>query len=1838
MKLIRITVSFVLAISTFVIFSNPQVSNAVVGWVGAAGSPYIGSAASQPMDINVSRNATYSTNRWNRYFAIDSKGFPHVVWVEYGVYTVHYLKWNGIEWVNVNNIPYNPSTLNSMISSSGDCPQLVLDNLDYPHIVFHGGQTWFTDIEVTYIRWDGSNWVNSFGVVYNGVNGNISNDNVDSVNPGLVIDNQNHPHIVWLDENNDDVIYIHFDGNNWLNANGLVYDPLTNNGHISKNMGECHYPFINISSSNKIGIVWETDIGSNYDIFYVEIKNNQVQNVYGILYNGMNANVSNDTFLNFDQSADLSFDNNGNPCILWQAYGDVYCIIWNGSNWLTINGNLYVPNSGNANITQTSGLSESSTASFDSDNLPHFAWSDTTYGNREICYMKWNGSTFVNAYNEVYSPISGNAIVSNNTGSSYNPHLELNNLGLPYLLWSDDTSGNNEIYFVQFANSFDGTFDISKTVDTNGDGDFTDSGKTVNAGDTLTYKINWQFAQGQDPLENPYLYDTVPDGTTYVAGSASPNANISYSLDGGATWIAGEPPNGSPAGTQLRWDLSSLWVGAAGSPYIGSAPTQPMDINVSRTVSQSGYNVALTGQASERIKIDSKGYPNIVWVESIAGNWDICYVRWNGSNWVNIQGLIYNPVLYNANVSNTVTMSIFPELALDSNDYPNICWSEGTSMNTTDVWFVKWNGTSWVNVNNSIYAPLTNNANISNNSGWSNFPTIRLNKNNQPHIAWDDFSYAGYSREIMYVRWDGANWLNVQGTIFDPITGNAKVSQNGGASCDPSIALDINGNPYLAWDDYSYGPVRFILIHWDGAKWISIDGIPFDSAIGNANIGGAGNSPKVRLGNDGYPRVCWPQLIGDFEICYIRWDGSKWVNIYNNVYNPITNNHNISNDANDSWLGNFELDNQDNPHFIWQNAIPTNDEVMYVFWNGNNLITANGSQYDPLTTNANISKNSGISRSPSIAIDNINNPHIVWLDNTLGNDEIFYVTKSNDKDFSFSVKVDNPPTSPAFCNKATFRHKWDNGTAIESNEVCNTINYNFTGTFTLGKGVDTNGDGIYADSGKTVDPGAKLSYKIDWSFDNPNNDPLFGAYVYDTITLGTTYVAGSAPTYNLSYSTNGGSTWIAGEPPDGSPAGTRLRWKLSQPGWTNAKGQLVNSTNPNVSNNTGVSDFPSLAINKNGDPCIAWSDDVSGATLVYYARWNGSQWVNAAGLPFTVANGSTAGIRGGDPSLALDPVTGNPWIAFQSNAILFSNLEIHILRWNGAQWTNAAGIAATLLNTNVSNNTGLSWFPSHQLALDSNGYPCFVWKDNSTGSWQSYFARWNGISWTNVLGAVLTATNGSIGNGIVDPSFWPTLVLDENDYPCIAWDSTIAGNSEVCFARWNGTQWVNSFGTPLTPSNCNISNNSGSSVIPYLAMDKLTHNPCIVWSDDTSGNYEIYFAKWNGSAWVNANGTMLNATNANMSFTSGLSSLLSIAIDGNNLPAVTWEDDTTGNSEIYYAKWNGSSWVNAKGDAFTAANGIINTSPARSWFPSLAFDPVTNNPNIAWLDRTPGSNEVYFARWTDFKQSFTFSVKIDKPFTNPALSPICNTASFAHVFDNGIPVVSNSACVSVKGIETKKEAVLTITKTSKSFQYWPKDTFEFTITVKNTGQSKATDVVVSDLFPKELDFVSSIPSGLAGHSTVKFQFGDFNPGRVEVIKLKFRLNPKLEVQDCIMVTNEAIASSGGTTVKDLAVFKVCAPKAPCPLYFETIWSGLVDNVGKTNQEIKASIRPSCGSSPYTVSVDWGDGSKSNGIIKDSSEFFLASHSYASVGEYRVTVTVSDAYMSTRTVAKSVKIE
>jgi hypothetical protein len=151
---------------------------------------------------------------------------------------------------------------------------------------------------------------------------------------------------------------------------------------------------------------------------------------------------------------------------------------------------------------------------------------------------------------------------------------------------------------------------------------------------------------------------------------------------------------------------------------------------------------------------------------------------------------------------------------------------------------------------------------------------------------------------------------------------------------------------------------------------------------------------------------------------------------------------------------------------------------------------------------------------------------------------------------------------------------------------------------------------------------------------------------------------------------------------------------------------------------------------------------------------------------------------------------------------------------------------------------------------------------------------------------------------------------------------------------------------------------SGWSWRPAIAVDSGDHIH-IVWSDDTSGNHEIFYRKSTdgGTTWSAPKRLTTNW---------GTSENPSIAVDSSDTIHVVWEDSSTGYEEIFYRQTTdeGTTWSAAKRLTWTAGSSEV---------PDLAVD-SSGAIHVAWQDDTPGNDEIFYKKSTDGGASWT-SVK-----------------------------------------------------------------------------------------------------------------------------------------------------------------------------------------------------------------------------------------------------------------------
>ncbi len=436
--------------------------------------------------------------------------------------------------------------------------------------------------------------------------------------------------------------------------------------------------------------------------------------------------------------------------------------------------------------------------------------------------------------------------------------------------------------------------------------------------------------------------------------------------------------------------VGAQWYCADGSVY--DPLSEPNLANVSRNDDNSW---------PPTLCIDSSGNPHIAWFDnSDDGNYEILYTRWDGSDWVCADGSVYDPLAGNANVSRNNAWSQNPSLALDSSGNPHIAWHDG-SFGRLEILYTRWNGSDWVCADNSVYDPKAdpNAANVSRNSYSSCDPSLALDSSDNPHIAWHDERIYNEFYEILYTRWNGSEWACADGEVYDPVAepNPANLSRNSGRSTQPSLALDSSGKPHISWeDDYGYINEEILYAHWNGTDWVCAGGDVYDPDTENANVswsGGISHYPSLALDSSGNPHIAWEYSgYGRREIIYTYWNGMKWVCANGDVYDPATRYANVSWNSLNSYYPSLALDSSGNPHIAWFDYSYRNDDILYTYWNGNKWVLADGrTSYDRFTGNASVSRNSGYSWRPSLSLDFSGNPHIAWRDDSYGKHDIYYI-------------------------------------------------------------------------------------------------------------------------------------------------------------------------------------------------------------------------------------------------------------------------------------------------------------------------------------------------------------------------------------------------------------------------------------------------------------------------------------------------------------------------------------------------------------------------------------------------------------------------------------------------------------------------------------------------------------------------------------------------------------------------------------------------------------------------------------------------------------------------------
>jgi hypothetical protein len=283
-----------------------------------------------------------------------------------------------------------------------------------------------------------------------------------------------------------------------------------------------------------------------------------------------------------------------------------------------------------------------------------------------------------------------------------------------------------------------------------------------------------------------------------------------------------------------------------------------------------------------------------------------------------------------------------PKIAIDSQDNIYVVWY-GETPGDREIFLKKSmnGGSSWTQKR------------LTWNSGDSMNPSIAIDSQDNIYVVWTDATPG--NREIFLKKSTngGTSWAK------------KRLTWNSGNSWNPSIAIDSQDNIYVVWDDDTPGDYEILM---------------------KKSMNGGTTWTQKRLtwnsGDSRFPSI----TIDSKDNIYVVWENDK-PNLFNTeiFLKKSTNGgtswtqKRLTRTFDGSWNPKIAIDSKDNIYVVWDDWTPGNGEIFL------KKSTNGGTSW----TQKRLTRTSGDSFAPSIAIDSLDNIYVVWADATPGNYEIF---------------------------------------------------------------------------------------------------------------------------------------------------------------------------------------------------------------------------------------------------------------------------------------------------------------------------------------------------------------------------------------------------------------------------------------------------------------------------------------------------------------------------------------------------------------------------------------------------------------------------------------------------------------------------------------------------------------------------------------------------------------------------------------------------------------------------------------------------------------------------------
>jgi len=434
------------------------------------------------------------------------------------------------------------------------------------------------------------------------------------------------------------------------------------------------------------------------------------------------------------------------------------------------------------------------------------------------------------------------------------------------------------------------------------------------------------------------------------------------------------------------------------------------------------------------------------------------------------------------------------------------------------------------------------------------------------------------------------------------------------------------------------------------------------------------------------------------------------------------------------------------------------------------------------------------------------------------------------------------------------------------------------------------------------------------------------------------------------------------------------------------------STPVNISHDPDSSSSPQIATDSVGNIFVAWESD-SGVVGILFSSSADGVTFSAPVMVSTNAGGSMA------PQLAVDPA-GNVNLVWEDDIASSSDISFSRSQDHGQTFSTPKSLSHNVGNSN-----------SAQLSVDLSGNINVVWENDSPGNFDVFFTRSTDGGQTFSPLSNLSHSPGSASSA--------QLTTDLGGNINVIWvDNTPPSSStDIYFTR--SANGGTSFSAPM-----NISNNSGFSTDPWLAVDP-AGNANIVWQDATPGNREIFFSHSTDSGAT-------FSTPQNLSSNSGSSTVTEIVADKNGSLNAVWQDNTPGATQIFFSRYT---------------NAAVNHPPVANAGPDQNIQATSQNDVSVQLDGSKSSdpdNDSLTFSWTDQSNNvigttaivqltlpagtYTFTLTVTDPgkLSSSATTHVTITAPVNH------PPVANAGASQTLGCTGQNGSVVTLNGSGSS--------------------------------------------------------------------------------------------------------------------------------------------------------------------------------------------------------------